>query len=976
MTLDNAYVPYQLNAIVVNKILANQGKHYSFLVEPNPALPDRKEAPYKISQLMQFTIPYYVGPLATPAEQKNLPEGSKFAWLVRKEKGKITPWNFYDKVDVMATADAFIKRAIGKDTYLLSEPVLPQNSLLYQKYTVLNELSNISLVDANTKKVNKLNANVKQLLYRECFKKKVTVTKQFAMKVLNDHNIPVSDIEGLSDGKKFTSALTTFNSWKKHFPEEIDNPHFAQDFENMIEWSTVFEDRKILADKLRQEIDWLTNEQFKFIVESRLTGWGRFSKKLLVGLKDAKGKSVLDNLYNTKKNFNQIIARADFRTQIDEIAYRTTQNQSLDDILDAMYASPANRKAIHQTLRVVEEVVSWAKSAPDKIFVTFQRSKEQEGKLIDNRATQLLKIYRGIKDKDPWVDSDLIDQLSQAVYAKDPRDKLNNKRYLYFQQLGRDALTGEIIDPSKINEYSVLHIIPRSKIIDDSINNLILTKIKSHSDSIMKEFGSNKILREKMTIKEFWNKLYNLGLLSKAKLNNLELDLGSLNKYQRKGYIARQLVETNQVTKAIAMILQTKYPHSKIIEVRHDQIANVRYCFDLYRIKNLNTYYRAMDAYIAAVVGTYVYTVYPKARRFFVYGEYLKPKVKPNQDFNTKETGHGFNFLWRLLYGKEDEVYVQGTNNIAFSRAEIIAKLKQVYNFKYQNISIATATKRANMFNQTLYPRHERDVQKTRTLIRKKKNLDTDIYGGYTGNVNSFFVLVQTKRKNKPDKFNLYGVPRRFLDVLEASKSTGNYEQKLHEIVDPIVKSNNNKMTSYRIIKDKVPYYQAILDEGSKFCITSDQYRYNCRQLILSQEAQKSLMDYVVDPNFYQHKKTKDVVFDKDTKLVKVYDEILHQVDTYLPLYTIRSISTKLKKAHSAFEKCSLKDKAYVLDRLLTSISSNPTMPDLKPIGLTPLTLIKKNCPLTENAVFIYTSPTGMKSKKVSIKQMIEKFKN
>ncbi|MES5184975.1 Cas9 endonuclease PAM-interacting domain-containing protein [Lactobacillus crispatus] len=95
-----------------------------------------------------------------------------------------------------------------------------------------------------------------------------------------------------------------------------------------------------------------------------------------------------------------------------------------------------------------------------------------------------------------------------------------------------------------------------------------------------------------------------------------------------------------------------------------------------------------------------------------------------------------------------------------------------------------------------------------------------------------------------------------------------------------------------------------------------------------------------------------------------------------MPLYTIRSISTKLKKAHSAFEKCSLKDKAYVLDRLLTSISSNPTMPDLKPIGLTPLTLIKKNCPLTENAVFIYTSPTGMKSKKVSIKQMIEKFKN
>lgn len=969
---DNAYVPYQLNAIVVNKILENQGKYYPFLVEPNPALPDRKEAPYKISQLIQFTIPYYVGPLATPAEQKNLPEGSKFAWLVRKEKGRITPWNFYEKVDVMATADAFIKRSIGKDTYLLSEPVLPQSSLLYQKYTVLNELSNISLVDANTKKVNKPNANVKQLLYRECFKKKVTVTKQFAMKVLNDNNIFVSDIEGLSDGKRFTSALTTYNSWKKHFPEEIDNPHFTQDLENMIEWSSVFEDRKILADKLKQEFDWLTNDQFKFVVESRLTGWGRFSKKLLVGLKDAKGKSIMDNLYNTKKNFNQIIAQAAYRSQIDEIAYRTTQNQSLDDILDAMYASPANRKAIRQTLKVVEEVVSLAKSAPDKIFVTFQRSKEQEGKLVDNRATQLLKIYRGIKD--PLVDSDLIDQLSKAVYAKDPRDKVTNKRYLYFQQLGRDALTGEVIDPARMNEYSVLHIIPRSKIIDDSINNLVLTRIKSHSDSLIKEFGNKKISGEKITVKQFWNKLNNLGLLSKAKLNNLEVDLASLNQYQMKGYIARQLVETNQVTKGIAMILQTKYPHSKIIEVRHDQIANIRYCFDLYRIKNLNAYYRAMDAYIVAVAGTYMYAVYPKARRFFVYGEYLKPKTKQKPDSNLQVTGHGFNFLWRLLYGKEDEIYVQGTNDIAFSREDLIDKLKQVYNFKYQNISIATATKRANMFNQTLYPRHERDVQKTRTLIRKKKNLDTDIYGGYTGNVNSFFVLVQIKRKNKPDKFNLYGVPRRFLDVLEASKSTGNYEQKLHEIVDLIVKSNNAKMAGYRIIKDKVPYYQVILDEGSKFCITSAQYRYNCRQLILSQEAQKSLMDYVVDPNFYQHKKTKDAAFDKDTKLIKVYDEILYQVDTYLPLYTIRSINTKLKKARSAFVKCSLKDKAYVLERLLISFSANPTMPDLKPIGLTPLTLVKKNCPLTENAVFLCTSPTGMKTKEVSIKQLIGDF--
>src|SRR5699024_9975370 len=106
---DNVFIPYQLNAITFNKILENQGKYYDFLVKPNPAKKDRKNAPYELSQLMQFTIPYYVGPLVTPEEQvkSGIPKTSRFAWMVRKDNGAITPWNFYDKVDIEATADKF-----------------------------------------------------------------------------------------------------------------------------------------------------------------------------------------------------------------------------------------------------------------------------------------------------------------------------------------------------------------------------------------------------------------------------------------------------------------------------------------------------------------------------------------------------------------------------------------------------------------------------------------------------------------------------------------------------------------------------------------------------------------------------------------------------------------------------------------------------------------------------------------------------
>lgn len=82
--------------------------------------------------------------------------------------------------------------------------------------------------------------------------------------------------------------------------------------------------------------------------------------------------------------------------------------------------------------------------------------------------------------------------------------------------------------------------------------------------------------------------------------------------------------------------MQSRFKHTKIIEVRNSQVANIRYQFDYFRIKNLNEYYRGFDAYLTAVVGTYLYKVYPKARRLFVYGQYLKPQneKQENQDIH------------------------------------------------------------------------------------------------------------------------------------------------------------------------------------------------------------------------------------------------------------------------------------------------------------------------------------------------------
>ena len=69
----------------------------------------------------------------------------------------------------------------------------------------------------------------------------------------------------------------------------------------------------------------------------------------------------------------------------------------------------------------------------------------------------------------------------------------------------------------------------------------------------------------------------------------------------------------------------------------------------------------------------------------------------------------------------------------------------------------------------------------------KKKNLPTEIYGGYTGNVNSYFVLVQTKYKNNPDNITY--------DLDEESKVIGIQDQYVKVKTKNLVCCAQNRMS-------------------------------------------------------------------------------------------------------------------------------------------------------------------------------------
>ena len=422
-TNENGVIPFQLHQIELDKIIANQGKYYPFLKEINPVESHRSQAPYKLDELLRFRVPYYVGPmiendLETTNDQ--VKQNQKFAWMVRKESGRITPWNFEEKVDTEKSANKFIKRMTTKDTYLLGEDVLPANSMLYQKFVVLDELNKVRV---NKKK---LPVEVKQQIFNDLFKNSNTVTiKSLTNWIKQNQNLPYIKIKGIADENKFNANLSTYNKLKRSnlFDKELDDFNYRDDFEKIIEWSTVFEDKLIYKKKL-ETISWLKEKQIKALLNMRLQGWGRLSNKLLTKLTDSNGQNIIEQLWDSQKTFIQIVNEPSIKEAIIKANQDLMRTNSMEDILSEAYTSPANKKMVRQVVKVVHDIQKAVSGkAPKQIAIEFARNPQKNKELSRKRGSDLQRAYREISND--ILNKDIKDQLDQ--YIKD--NKLSKDKY-------------------------------------------------------------------------------------------------------------------------------------------------------------------------------------------------------------------------------------------------------------------------------------------------------------------------------------------------------------------------------------------------------------------------------------------------------------------------------------------------------------------------------------------------------------------
>ena len=729
---DNGAIPYQIHKHELETIIKKQSKHYPWLMKD---LENGYEEGY-ISKLAFFRIPYYVGPLARNHEH------SVSAWIAKKTDKVITPWNFDQVVDKEASATNFIERMTAFCTYFPEEKVLPKNSLTYQEFSIYNELISSGWEEGKHKKY--FLSNLRQAIVEELFKKQKKVTAENMCDFLNNNSytadIGVKQLFGIDTvvkEPKYNNSYSTYIDLIRCGLTDQDITNHKERFETIIRWATILEDRDMREKRLNDTNtdeweNWLNPKQIKALAKLRYTGWGRLSKKLLDGIKHSNGKTILENLKNEPyNNFMRLLEDENISQKIKAAQLKDKNTESLSyGLVEDLAGSPALKKGIWQSLQIIKELEQFlGKDNIGKIVIEMARG--PSGGRNTTRQKQIEKFYKTWKDKTGEQLGNIEDIFKGVT---NPKDFDNEKVFLYFLQNGKCMYTKETLELGSLSNYEVDHIIPQSYIKDDSFSNKVLVS-KSANQNKGGDVPSQDII---LKMSEFWHFLAENGQVSPKKLANLKK--GKLTENDKMGFINRQLVETRQITKHVANILSDHFAgtDTEILTPKAGLTSQFRKTFDMPKNREINDHHHAHDAYLNAIVATYVYKARPDLKKAWVYGEYQRGYEK-NQRKEDK-------FLKSLLDGMKEDNWIDLENGAVFAKKqEVIADIKKTLNYRNVNVVKKTEKQTGKFGDESVY---SADAKK----IPVKKHLPEKIYGGTSAPISAFAVLKRDKKgKIKPE---------------------------------------------------------------------------------------------------------------------------------------------------------------------------------------------------------------------------------
>lgn len=923
LTGENSVIPYQVHLYELNAIITN-------LQERIPLL---KRDGEKIRQIFTFRVPYYVGPLNGISI-----DGKKTNWVKRKE-GVIYPWNFSDIVDEESSAESFIRRMTNKCTYLIHEDVLPKYSLLYSRFEVLNELNNVRLNG------ELLSVELKQKIYEDVFQRYRKVTQKRLKRYLLtegiiDENTVITGLDG-----DFKGSLTAYHDFK----EKLTGLNLTErEKEEIILNITLFGDaRSLLRKRIGKICSQLSDKQKENLSKLSYQGWGRLSKKFLNGIAiSVQGEeewTIIKALWETQDNLSQLMgAKYTFRNAVEkengelenrEISYETVKDLSI---------SPSVKRQVWQSLLIVKEICKIQKKPPRKVFVEVAKEKTNSGR-TESRKKRLQDFYKYCSK----YEKELYDESIQNKLEKcSESDLRSDKLFLYYMQMGRCMYTGQPIDFDELwnnQKYDIDHIYPQSKTMDDSIDNRVLVKRISNQEKT-DVYPIRADIREKR--RGFWKELKNVGLISEEKYKRLTRAT-EFEPAELAGFISRQLVENRQTTKVVASILKQAMPDTEIVYVKARTVSEFRHKFNFIKVREMNDFHHAKDAYLNVVVGN----------------TYLVKFTKSPVNFIENHSNRSYNLKKMFTDGR-----VERNGEIAWISGEngTIGTVRNI--MKKNNILVTRRAHEATggFFDQQLMKKGKGQVP---VKGSDERLLDIEKYGGYNKETGAYFVLVESDEKKGKKKRTIEYVPIRLKKQLENNrKALENYLCEQRGLTNPVVLIDKIKMDSLFRVDGFFMWLSGR---------TGNQLLFKCaNQLVLSTEDEATLKKIVKFVN--RRKENKEIkIYESDKlneeMLNRLYNTFLYKLQNSIYGNRLGEQAKTLSSKKENFDKLQIEEKCLVLYEILHMFQCQSATSDLQLIegpGKAGTLRLNSNITKYKNINIINQSPTGIYEQVIDLQKI------
>lgn len=930
---DNGVIPYQVHMEELDKILTKASEYLPFLKKKDES---GLSVADKIRKIMEFRIPYYVGPLNV-AHKK---DKGGFAWAVRKSEGKIYPWNFEEKIDSEKSAEKFIRNMTNKCTYLLGKDVLPKYSLLYSEFMILNELNNVringELLPVELKK--KIYTNL-FMRYRKVTQKKLKdflYQEGLIEKQGREYKVEISGIDGDFKGS---------NKAELDFREILTGVTLSrEDKERLVLDITIFgEDKKLLKKRIRTLLPDLSDRQIEKLSQLKYDGWGRISREFFLEVEAPNPETgevmnIIDMMRETQDNLMQILSsKYEFAKQIELINAKEKGNQGLTyQSIDELYLSPAVKRQTWQSLKLLNEIQKIMGGAPKRVFIEMAREKQESRRTV-SRKKRLMELYQKCKDEErDWI---------KEMDARDENSFRSDRLYLYYTQMGRCMYSGEPIDLDRLfdkNVYDIDHIYPQAKVMDDSLDNRVLVK-RDYNAEKRDKYPLNEKWRDNMSAT--WKMLLAKGFISKEKYKRLTRS-DSFTQEELTGFIARQIVETRQSTKAVADILKQALPDTEIVYVKAGNVSAFRQKFKLLKVREMNDLHHAKDAYLNIVVGNAYYTHFTKDASWFV-------KKHPNTSYNLNK-----------MFEDHD---IARKGEIAWKAGEggTISVVKKMLAKNNAMVTRRSYEVHGGFFDQMPVKKGKGQVPLKGSDERLQ---DMNKYGGYNKAAGAYFALVESEDKKGKKIRTIEFVPVYLVKKLEQSEE------------EMLAYMRENGLINPRILLPKIKMDTLFEVDGFRMHLsgrTGGQLIFKgANQLILDEASQRVLKKIL---KFIRRRsQNKEAMISEqdeleDVSLTALYETFYSKLTDTVYGVRLSAQVKNLEKGRETFQKLSREDKCMALGEILHLFQCNSSSANLKMIGgggSAGILVMNNNITKLDNIAIINQSSTGFYEQRIDLKKL------